>query len=456
MKNILVIDDSALMRRIICDIINSDSRFYVKDTAADGIIALKLLENNVYDAVILDINMPNMNGIEFLKELRSRKITQRIMIFSTDTSKGAAITIEALELGALDFIQKPAHMTDSKKKQFRELFLQILASVVTVPLERIQIKGSAITKDVTRKTAAPISGTESGNYRKTEVIHSKTQDKTKDTAQNNTKKSFKNTKDNSDSSKKYVGKNSQELGTDNIKKATKDISKEAIKDIKKGTAKDIKEETKDISEKNSKAAKNKNKPMDLSPSDKLVVIACSTGGPKALQRVIPFLPDNLDAPVLVVQHMPSGFTATLAERLDMISSISCSEAKDKETIHRGHVYIAAGGKHLKYSEKPGQSVYYSDEPPREGVKPCANYLFESLINSNFNEIVCVVMTGMGADGTQGIVNLNKHKKLHIIAQDEHTCTVYGMPKCITDTGLVNQITDLDHIAQEIILKVGVK
>ena len=436
MKNILVIDDSALMRRIVCDIINSDSRFYVKDTAADGVIALKLLENNKYDAVILDINMPKMNGLEFLKELRRKKITQRIIIFSTDTSKGAAVTIEALELGALDFIQKPAKMTDSNKKQFRELFLQILVSAVAVPLDRIQIKGSTKSKD-TFPDFAEIGKAES-SFSLGKTLEKENNVQMTESVKESVKKS------------NAVNISAKDSGS------TGDVNEMERKNASRKKADNTLKEIKNVSAKDKKTENNKKHSADLKPSDKLVVIACSTGGPKALQKVIPYLPENLDAPVLIVQHMPSGFTATLAQRLDMISTIPCTEAQDKEDIHRGHVYIAAGGKHLKYAEKPGQSVYYSDEPPREGVKPCANYLFESLIDSSFKEIVCVVMTGMGADGTKGIVALHEHKKLHIIAQDETSCTVYGMPKCITDTGLVNQIVDLDHIAQEIILKVGVK
>lgn len=110
---------------------------------------------------------------------------------------------------------------------------------------------------------------------------------------------------------------------------------------------------------------------------------------------------------------------------------------------------------IKTSPAGRYSIYYSDEPNREGVKPCANYMYESLINSRFDEVVCVVMTGMGADGTVGIKNLEAKKKVHVIAQDQNTCTVYGMPKSIVTNGLSDQVVPLDQIAQEIILNVGV-
>ena len=101
-------------------------------------------------------------------------------------------------------------------------------------------------------------------------------------------------------------------------------------------------------------------------------------------------------------------------------------------------------------------IHYTEEPPREGVRPCANYMYESLSHSQFDEIVCVVMTGMGADGTKGIENLKTAKKVHVIAQEQSTCAVYGMPKCVVTAGLSNQIAPLDQIAQEILLNVGVK
>lgn len=189
--------------------------------------------------------------------------------------------------------------------------------------------------------------------------------------------------------------------------------------------------------------------------EKLVAIASSTGGPKALHKLIPFLPKNLNAPVVLVQHMPTGFTKSLAERLDIESEIEVTEAVDGEKLKKGHVYIAAGGKHMKLARADGGCrVYYTDEPPREGVKPCANYMFESISDLPYAQICCVVLTGMGADATEGIVNLEKSRALHVIAQNEETCAVYGMPKSITATGLVNELLPLENVANAIVNIVG--
>lgn len=355
MKKILVVDDSALMRRVLCDIINSDRKLEVADTAANGLEALELLKKKSYDAVVLDVNMPRMNGLELLKELRSNKIAVRVMMASTDTKEGAKTTLDALELGALDFVHKPDRPFDCRGDEFVANFLRTLHAV-------INSNPPVFTRVFSREGS------------------------------NNTKKIVE-----------LVKKNGARLSGRHI-----------------------------------------------------VAIASSTGGPKSLQSVIPRLPANLAAPVVLVQHMPVGFTKSMAERLDSLSTLKVKEAEEGDELKQGWVYVARGGSHLNVVEKQGRTViHYSQEPTREGVKPCANYMYESLAGCKYDEIVCVVMTGMGADGTEGIANLKSKKKVHVISQDEESCVVYGMPRSIRRAGLSNQVVPLDQIAQEIILHVGV-
>lgn len=356
-KKILVVDDSALMRRVICDIIDSDQRFQVVDKATNGVEALDLLSRKAYDAVVLDVNMPRMNGLQLLEELRKFKISARVMMASTDTREGAKTTLDALELGALDFIHKPDNAVDCRVAAFKENLLRTL--------------------DVVANSKPPV---------------------------------FE--------------------------------SRERLQEVRATTYKMV-----DIVRKHSIQVSGK----------KIVAIASSTGGPKALQSVIPRLPKELNAPVLVVQHMPKGFTASLAERLNSISELTVKEAAEGDVLKNGTVYLAMGGSHMnvKTSSAGRYTIHYSDEPNREGVKPCANFMYESLMDSRFDEIVCVVMTGMGADGTVGIKNLKTKKKVHVIAQNQNTCTVYGMPKSIVTAGISDQVVPLDQIAQEIILNVGV-
>lgn len=357
-KKILVVDDSALMRRVLCDIISSDKRFEVAARATNGLEAFDLLSRNTYDAVVLDVNMPKMNGLELLKELRKYKIPAKVMMASTDTKEGAKTTLDALELGALDFIHKPDSAIDCRVDTFKEELLRIL--------------------DVVAASKTPVFESE-----------------------------------------------------------------EKLREKQRTTTRMV-----SIVRKNA----------DRIAGSKIIAIASSTGGPKSLQMVIPKLPAELDAPVLLVQHMPKGFTASLAERLNDLSEIKVKEAQEGDELECGVAYVAMGGMHMnvKMTAAGKYKIHYSDEPTREGVKPCANYMYESLMDSRFDNAICVVMTGMGADGTEGIKNLKTQKKVHVIAQDQETCTVYGMPKSIVTAGLADQVVPLEQIAQEIILHVGIK
>ena len=169
------------------------------------------------------------------------------------------------------------------------------------------------------------------------------------------------------------------------------------------------------------------------------------------------MPKDLKAPVLIVQHMPAGFTKSLADRLNTLSELTVKEAEEGDVLTPGTVYLAKGGMHMKVITKNSVSqIHFSDEPAREGVKPCANYMYESLVDSPFEQVLCVVMTGMGADGTKGIVNLETKKKVHVIVQEESTCAVYGMPKSVANAGLADQIVGLEQLSQEIIMNVGVR
>ena len=389
-KKILVVDDSALMRRVLCDIINSDDRFEVTDTARDGSEGFKLVTAHKYDAVVLDVYMPKMTGLEMLKEMQKSRVYANVLMASTATGEGARETIEALDLGAVDFIKKPENVAGARANDFRIHFLNTLHAVTLASPSHMAAAG---------RHMARTSPTRSSTLQRTTT--------------------------------------SAVSMTTETRKHLESISNGRI-----GKTEDISRLVHDIPARMGK---------------KIVAIASSTGGPRALQSVIPKLPKNLRAPVLLVQHMPKGFTKSLAERLTALGEIPVTEAVDGEIIKQGHVYIAQGGLHMNLDYKSGDTyvIRYSDEPTREGVKPCANYMYESLANSRFDEVVCVVMTGMGSDGTAGILNLKKKKNVRVIAQDEETSTVYGMPKAITLAGAVNEVVPLEMIAEHIIKNVGV-
>ena len=352
-KNILVVDDSALMRRVMCDIINSDSKFQATDFCRDGLEAYERLKEKSYDGVVLDVNMPRMDGLQLLERLQKEGIRANIVMVSSLTSKDAEVTILAMERGAIDFVTKPTNIIEAKGEEFKKNLLGVLNAVFT---SNTLVRRTGSTAKPAVRTEAP-------------------------------------------------------------------------------------------------------KRLRTSGKNKLVALACSTGGPKALQNVIPYLAKNRDAPMVLVQHMPAGFTKSMAERLDDLSEIAVKEAADGDNLEKGHVYIAPGGKHMLVTKATDGTHHITlDEktPAIGGLKPCANITYDSLAKTGYDEIVCVVLTGMGADGTKGIMSLARLKPVHVIAQNAETCVVYGMPKAIYDAGMVDEVVPLDEVARIITKNVGVK
>ncbi len=180
----------------------------------------------------------------------------------------------------------------------------------------------------------------------------------------------------------------------------------------------------------------------------IIAIGISTGGPKALQTVIPKLPADLPAAVLVVQHMPSGFTKSLANRLNEVSNLPVKEAENGEKINPRTVYIAPGGYQTKVRmSDENYFIVLNDDQPVNGLKPCFDVLLSSLAQINIKLIVAI-MTGMGNDGTNGIRELDKNSA-YLIAQDEETSTIFGMPRSAIETGLIDIVLPVDKIAEEI-------
>mgnify|MGYP004652390143 FL=1 len=403
-KKILVIDDSALMRRVISDIINEGNEYEVAAIAKDGVQGFDLIVSNpnLYSAVILDINMPKMNGLELLKELQKNHIEQTVIVVSTVAKEGAKETIQALEYGAFDFVTKPENYLETKGAAFKEAIHKMLDVATN--------SKSSLERTRSTRNLTPISS-------KTRVSVTNATQRNKNEAQFRPAATVRDRNSAISALRKRSIENN--AAPDKI-----DVS----------TYKNIKSHKK-----------------------KIVALACSTGGPKSLQQVIPVLPKNLDSGVVVVQHMPAGFTASLAQRLNEMSEIRVKEAEHGEIIKKGVVYIAPGGQHLKIVKSGSEyKIELNREPAIDGLRPCANIMYQSLENSDFDEITCVVLTGMGADGTKGIKGLAaKKKNIHVIAQDEDSCVVYGMPKAIAQTGLVDEVVALNHIASSITKNVGV-
>ena len=389
-KNILVVDDSALMRRVICDIINTSNEFEAKDTCRDGQEAYDKIKANHYDAVLLDINMPRMNGLELLQKLQRENIRVTVIVVSSLTQNDAAITMRALEAGALDVIPKPENIIEAKGHGFRSLLEEKLGSVIHTE----QKSGTVPTpKPIQTPTSKPVQPS-----------------------------------------------------------AVKPVPPSALKPSSAQPAPSVQ------SMPVSNAPVRKKAFVSSSGSKKLVALACSTGGPRALQSVIPYLDKNMDAPLVLVQHMPKGFTKSMAERLDELSKVSVKEAEENDVLKKGVVYVAPGGYHLEVVPMPdgNHKIHLSDAPAIGGLKPCANVMYTSLKRSTYDKITCVVLTGMGADGTDGIKDLNTAKSIYVIAQDAPSSVVYGMPKAIAEAGLTDEVVPLTNISKRIINQVGVR
>ena len=402
MKKILLVDDSALMRRVLSAIINETNEYTVAYIAKNGAEGLEMIEKNKdISAVVCDVNMPVMTGIELLTTLGRRNMMLPFVLLSTKDE--AIYTIKALELGAVTFLKKPENIYKMDNVTFSEKLIDALKSSDN------QKPGYNVSKS---SSAVNDKGNENIQA-KHEVIR------------------------NQGNINVHNYNESHDDGNDNKQQEKSD--KKAIDNQKvvKKTETTIKSKT-------------------SSGSNTLIALVSSTGGPKALRMVIPMLPKNLAAPIVMVQHMPANFTTTLAERLDELSEINVSEVNGGEQVKRGNVYLCRGGKHLKVINKNnGHYLELDDSPPVVGLKPCGNIMYDSLVDSGYDEIICVVLTGMGADGTNGIVNLSKHKKVYVIAQDEASSTVYGMPRAIYEKGMCDVVCDINDIAKEIIKKVGV-
>ncbi len=384
-KNILIVDDSALMRRVESDIIKSDERFQVTDTAVNGLEAFDYVtrDSKKYDAVVLDINMPKMNGIEFLEALEKQKIKLKVIIVSTLAKDGAAETIRALELGAFDYVTKPESFVDAMSDKFKGKLLECLAYATSLVEDRAT--------DFVKRT-------------ETKSVEVKPEPK---------------------------------------------LTKPSGGIVSPMNPRQILAEGFE--------PKRPHKPVS-GAAKRLVVIASSTGGPKALQQVVCKLPKNLNAPVLIVQHMSEGFTKSLAARLNELSAVTVVEALGGEKLEKGTVYLAKGGSQMRLLKKGSDYVIdiNTEEPPRNGLKPCADITMESIVKLDFDDITCAVLTGMGGDGTMGIRQLNLKHNIYVVAQDEATSTVYGMPKVVYEAGLTDVVAPLNAIAEEITKNVGVQ
>ena len=366
---VLVVDDSAFTRKVVSDMLGSDPDITVVDIARDGRAAVEKARALQPDVITMDVEMPVMDGLTALRTIMSERPVPVVML-SALTQEGAAITIQALELGAVDFVAKPSHSMTVGLGEIRD---QLVAKVKLAARARVRAP----------RVARPGGGKVGGDALPGGGGHGRSVPS--ETA----------------SSGRLVGRESR------------------------------------------KASPGKE-------SDIAVVIGSSTGGPSALNQVLPALPGDIRAGILVVQHMPPGFTRSLAARLDEASAIAVKEAEAGDRLADGVALVAPGGHHMSVI-RDGEVVLTTD-PPRNGVRPSVDTTMESAARVYGDRLVGVVLTGMGRDGAAGMAAI-KAAGGRTIAEHESTCVIYGMPKAVIEQGLADVVVPIHEVAEAIVEQV---
>jgi len=340
---VLVVDDSVVIRRLVREALSADPSIEVVGTAADGSIALQSIPQLNPDVVTLDIEMPNLDGLATLKEIRRTYPHVRVVMLSGMTQRGAAATFDALALGADDYVTK-AHDKGSLDQTLTELRAELLPKILQFH--------NHDNRPGWRPSADP------------------------------------------DTAPKRAGP----------------LAKRARR---------------------------------------AVAIGVSTGGPQALSAIIPQFPGDLSLPVFVVQHMPPMFTRLLAERLQTQTRLRVDEATEGAVVGPAQVFLAPGDYHMKVRRRDQGEVIALDQGPLENsCRPAADVLFRSVAEEYGGEVVTVVLTGMGHDGLRGVETL-KAKGAYVIAQDEASSVVWGMPGAVAGAGLADAVVSLDNVVPEI-------
>jgi two-component system chemotaxis response regulator CheB len=375
--SVLVVDDSALMRNLISKMIEATDGLSVADTAMNGKFALQKIEKHDPDVVVLDLEMPEMNGIEFLRERKKRGIRIPVIILSSIAEKGAAVTMEALGLGASDFVQKPSGSVSFDISTVKERVSELLLAYggkyrrfnKKVPAPDISAGIKPVTAD---KTAA---------FRKP--------------------------------------------GVSSLSTFASDLGITVSPPAQKIT------------------------PIRSTSKIEVIAIGISTGGPEALRVVFSNLDPDLKVPILVVQHMPPGFTREFAISLDKICPLDVKEAEEGDEVIPGRILIAQGDKHLEVVRDGVRIVAnLSKSPQVSGHRPSADVLFASVAVVYTNRALGVIMTGMGKDGAQQLGNIYREGGL-TIGQDENSAIVYGMPRVAYELGHVMEQVALENMGKRI-------
>jgi len=331
---VLVVDDSALMRKLIPQMLAGDESIEVVGTAMDGSFCLKKIDELKPGVVTLDLEMPGMNGIDTLKEIMRRQPLP-VIVFSSHSTDGATVTMKALGLGAFDFVTKPKDASAHMAETARELIAKVKAAAECKLAPRIRTGIPPKPEKIVLPGANP---------------------------------------------------------------------------------------------------------------SRIVAIGVSTGGPQALEYLLSQLPGDFPGTIVIVQHMPDGFTDMFARRLDELSALRVKEAQSGDVLQPGRVLICPGSRHMKVKRLPlGDVAVLTDDARVNGHRPSVDVLLRSVADEFKNQAVGVLMTGMGDDGAEGLGEIKRQGGM-TIAQSEDSCVVYGMPKAAIERGYAIRVISLDSLA----------
>jgi two-component system chemotaxis response regulator CheB len=346
MIRVLVVDDSALMRKLIPQLIERDSSIHVVGTAMDGAFAIKKIEELKPDAITLDLEMPRMDGIETLRQIM-RQQQVPVVVVSSHTHEGASATFKALHMGAFDFVAKPEDvLAEGMGEIANELIAKIKAAVNSPFLRRPILSTGVISRPKPKRPK--ISG----------------------------------------------------------------------------------------------------------PASKVVAIGISTGGPNSLEYMLGHLPADFPAAILVVQHMPAGFTQAFAKRLNESCSLDVKEAQSGDLLAAGRVLVCPGDRHMRVRRMPlGDVAVLSDDDKVNGHRPSVDVLYRSVAQEFGADSVGLIMTGMGEDGAEGL-GVMKAAGAYTIAQDEASSVVFGMPRAAIERGYAIRVVSLEALANTLVAHCG--
>jgi two-component system chemotaxis response regulator CheB len=350
MVKLLIVDDSAFMRNALSTMLSSDPEIKIVGTARDGLEAIEKIESLKPDIVTMDVEMPRMDGITALRHIMETNPLPVIMVSSIAT-EGAKVTLDALDLGAVDFIPKNLSELSINIVKIKEILIDKIKHIARKGLVKKQVRPPG-------RAAAP------------RVIEVPPHMPHRTTGE------------------RRIG---------------------------------------------------------------ILSIGTSTGGPKALQEIIPKLPKEFPAPIVIAQHMPPNFTGPFAERLNQLSQIEVREAKEGELLKPGVALIAPGWGHMRVKRVRGIETVVSISENKEDFiyRPSVDALMGSVAECFPGRALGVILTGMGNDGLKGMISLKKTGG-RIFAQDEESCVVYGMPKAVVDAGIADKVLSLEEMAGEII------